>query len=85
MEVPEGAGRKRRFRKEPEGPEGPEGPEVPEGDGTTTGTTFWNVYKANHAPKRQGFQAKILHPSPNPTPNPSPEISNRYWRFPHVV
>ena len=82
MEVPEGAGRKRRFRKEPEGPEGPE---VPEGDGTTTRTTFWNVYKANHAPKRQGFQAKILHPSPNPTPNPSPETSNRYWCFPHVV
>ena len=46
MEVPEGAGRKRRFRKETEGPEGPE---VPEGDGTTTGTTFWNVCKANHA------------------------------------
>ena len=82
MEVPEGAGGKRRFRKEPEGPEGPE---VPEGDGTTTGTTFWNVCKANHAPKRQGFQAKILHPTPNPSPNPSPEISNRYWRFPHVV
>ena len=41
MEVPEGAGRKRRFRKEPEGPEIPE---VPEGDGTTTRTTFWNVY-----------------------------------------
>ena len=71
-----------RSRKETEGPEIPE---VPEGDGTTTRTTFWNVYKANHAPKRQGFQAKILHPSPNPTPNPSPEISNRYWRFPHVV
>ena len=82
MEVPEGAGRKRRFRKETEGPEGPE---VPEGDGTTTRTTFWNVYKANHAPKRRGFQAKILHPTPNPSPNPSPEISNRYWRFPHVV
>ena len=79
MEVPEGAGRKRRFRKETEVPE------VPEGDGTTTRTTFWNVYKANHAPKRQGFQAKILHPSPNPTPNPSPETSNRYWCFPHVV
>ena len=82
MEVPEGAGGKRRFRKEPEGPEGPE---VPEGDGTTTRTTFWNVYKANHAPKRQGFQAKILHPTPNPSPNPSPETSNRYWCFPHVV
>ena len=82
MEVPEGAGRKRRFRKEPEGPEIPE---VPEGDGTTTRTTFWNVYKANHAPKRQGFQAKILHPTPNPTPNPTPETSNRYWYFPHVV
>ena len=82
MEVPEGAGRKRRFRKETEGPEGPE---VPEGDGTTTRTTFWNVCKANHALIRQGVQAKILHPSPNPTPNPSPEISNRYWRFPHVV
>ena len=82
MEVPEGAGGKRRFRKEPEGPEGPE---VPEGDGTTTGTTFWNVCKANHAPKRQGFQAKILHPTPNPSPNPSPETSNRYWCFPHVV
>ena len=73
MEVPEGAGRKRRFRKETEG------------DGTTTGTTFWNVCKANHAPKRQGFQAKILHPSPNPTPNPTPETSNIYWYFPQVV
>ena len=79
MEVPEGAGRSRKET------EGPEIPEVPEGDGTTTGTTFWNVCKANHAPKRQGFQAKILHPTPNPSPNPSPEISNRYWRFPHVV